>query len=87
MAKQDCDIFKKNGTCDGCRARGPYTLDKLTDKLEIIDPEDMCFKQSAFGSNWFYITEEQIQALRNGKVLYTLDEYGTFIGMNPNKET
>lgn len=49
------------------------------DELEIIDMEDVYNKQSIFGNDFFRITDEQLNALKHGKVLHASDEYGTFI--------
>lgn len=49
------------------------------EELEIIDMKDVYDKQSIFGNDFFRITDEHINALKNGKVLYKLGEYGTFI--------
>lgn len=49
------------------------------EELEIIDMEEVYDKQSIFGNAFFRITDEQLDALKHGKVLYERGEYGIFI--------
>ena len=40
-------------------------------------------KQSLFGNSYFILTKEDVKALKRGRVLYDIDEYGTFIMLDP----
>ncbi len=52
-------------------------------ELEIIDISQVPKKQSLFGNSYFILTKEDVKALKRGRVLYDLDEYGTFIMLDP----
>lgn len=57
-------------------------LEFLNNELEIIDESKVREYCSIFGSSGFEITEEHINALKNGKVLCGKDnEYTIFITM------
>lgn len=47
----------------------------------VVDRNEVCVEGSLYGNYHFKITEEDIQALREGKVLGYVDEYGMFISM------
>lgn len=49
--------------------------------MEIIEPDEICRKSSLFGNYYLSITEKELEALKSGKVLFTIDEYGVFIGL------
>lgn len=57
------------------------SMEEFTEELDITDREAVCQKESFWGNFHFAITEEQIEALKAGKVLYFVDEYGFFIAM------
>ena len=46
----------------------------------------MCCESSLHGNYYFYVTDEDIEALKNGKVLFYVDEYGMFIGYKKGDE-
>ena len=83
---KECDHYSM-GICDKwaewdgrnkCRPSTESWFD-LPDKLEVIEVDEMCRRSSTFGNAFFKITKEQLKALEDGKVLFNLDEYGTFI--------
>ena len=47
--------------------------------LEVCDVEEVCQKTSIWGNDLILINKEQLELLKAGRVLYTVDEYGTFI--------
>lgn len=65
----------------------PSTLDWCDTCLQKCDVDRMCRKSSIFGNLYFYITDEDIKALKNGKILFHVDEYGIFIGYKKGEET
>lgn len=80
-----CDLYSL-GKCkkwDGrnkCRPSTESWFDD-PDKLEVMEMDEMCRKSSIFGNAFFKITKEQLKALEDGKVLFNLAEYGTFIAL------
>ena len=56
------------------------------DKFKIIDKSEIKKHASRFGNYDFEVTQEDLTALQNGKVLSFLDEYGIFVHMK-EKET
>lgn len=68
--------------CERCRryCNGDSSMSNdFTDKLIEIEPKEVCDKMSPWGNFCFVITKEQIEALKNGAILYGRDEYGMFI--------
>ena len=49
------------------------------EQLNIIDMEQVKETQSDYGNNFYKITKEQLELLKQGKVLEGGDEYGVFI--------
>ena len=81
--------FEIDGKCTKWRHKSkckPSQTDYCDEPLTIVEPDRMCEEASIFGNYYFYITEEQIEALRNGKALYSRDEYGTFIAFKKEGE-
>lgn len=80
---KDCDLCSI-GKCKKWDGRNKCRPSDITwfdnpDELQIIEMDEMCRKSSIFGNAFFKITVEELQALIHGKVLFNLDEYGTFI--------
>ena len=83
--EKKCDLMdsigrcKKFGSplrkCENCMAKESWFMDTF----KTCDMENVCRRTSIFGNSYYEITEEDIEALRQGKVLYDIDEYGTFI--------
>lgn len=53
----------------------------MSDVLTHIDKSEIKKNQSLFGNFLFELDEDDLNALKEGKVLYHLDEYGIFIKM------
>ena len=80
----ECDLYvgglcrksrKGKTKCENCRSDKSW----FTDSLGVCDEGEVCIRGSIFGNSYFVITAEQLEQLKQGKVLYDLDEYGTFI--------
>lgn len=57
------------------------------ESFNVIEASETKAYASPLGNSYLIITEEDIQALRNGKVLYHDDgEYGTFIELGSRCE-
>ena len=57
------------------------------ENFNVIEPSEMRDYASPWGNSYLLITEEDIQALRSGKVLHHDDgEYGTFIELGSRCE-
>jgi hypothetical protein len=55
-------------------------MPKFYNDLAIIEPEDIIHSQSKYGNTYTIITPQDIEALKNGKILLIDDgEYGHFI--------
>lgn len=72
---------KKYGGKERCEPSSLEWFDEDTEELEVIEPETMCYRGSIFGNEYFKITAEQLEALKQGKVLFSLGEYGSFIAL------
>ena len=81
-----CRYKTKDGHCTKRRINGICRSSNLSwceDPAKTIDIDRMCEYSSIFGNEYVYITEEQFQALSEGKALYipVNDEYGCFIAL------
>lgn len=55
-------------------------LEHFDEEMGVCELNEVREIQSAWGNSYCYITEEQIKALQEGKVVHHDDgEYGTFI--------
>lgn len=80
---KNCDLLTENGrcrkyemmSCERCESKKEW----FTDPLEVCNVDEVCRNESIFGNGYFRITKKQLDDLQNGKVLYDLSEYGTFI--------
>lgn len=84
MAYKECPGYKETGYCKGywggkCNVTEESISERFNERLEPIDLLDVCPKSSLFGNDCFVITDADIEALKSGKVLCYVDEYGTFI--------
>lgn len=68
-----CQKWRENGKCD------PSTIDWFKDRISQCEMGAVCENGSIFGNECFYLTDEDIDALKAGKVLYYVDEYGIFL--------
>lgn len=57
------------------------SLKDFREEFSVCDIDESCQKESIFGNRYFKIGKEDIEALKEGKVLYYVDEYGTFIAL------
>lgn len=86
----NCDLFK-DGHCTKYRKNGVCIPSEVTwcdEPMMVIEANQICRQSSIFGNYLLCITEEQIEALRNGKVLRNKDaeEYNVFIALKKEKE-
>lgn len=58
----------------------PFTLGSFQNS-NILECEmgQVCRKCSIFGNDFILLTNKEIEALKAGKVLYIVGEYGTFL--------
>lgn len=63
----------RNNKCE------PVTLEAFREEVDQCEMEQVCQNCSIYGNDFVLITDEDIEALKNGKVLYWIDEYGTFL--------
>lgn len=77
-----CKKYHKSRLCKNSRSDASW----FTDELEVCDVGDACRNGSIFGNAFFAITPEQLELLKQGRVLYNLDEYGTFIMLKKEVE-
>lgn len=79
--RENCTLCK-NGKChkwSRVKKCVPTTISVFDEQLDICEVEQVCEKSSIFGNSYFFITDEDIELLKSGKVLFEVDEYGTFI--------
>lgn len=58
----------------------PSDINWCDEKLKVCESNQMCRKSSIFGNFYFQLTDDDIEKLKQGKILFTVDEYGIFIG-------
>ena len=80
----DCRCGKNMDRCskwgDARHKCVPMTIDNfLEESLDRCEIDQVCRNCSIFGNDLIAITDEDIEALKQGKVLYKLDEYGLFL--------
>lgn len=78
---EECDCYI-DGICCKMLKRykcQPASVEWFDEKFEVIEMADVCRNGSIFGNAYFAITDDDIKALKEGKVLFDLDEYGTLI--------
>ena len=84
MEKQECAFFH-DGECEKYRKHGncrQFDIGDFESFFGVMDMSEVCAAASIYGNRLILITEEDIEELRNGKVLSFLDEYGIFIAMD-----
>lgn len=83
MAYKKCPGYMENGCCKGdnrpCRVTKEDIESWFDETLTPIDLPDVCPQQSVFGNSFFVITDKDIEALKKGKVLFAMEEYGVFL--------
>lgn len=80
----DCLCGKNMDRCnkwgDVRRKCVPTTIGDFEEgKLDQCEVDQVCRNCSIFGNDLIAITDADIEALKQGKVLYRLDEYGLFL--------
>lgn len=87
----DCDLLCEGGRCrkfdrrETC-AKRKSNYSWFHDDLKECSIDEVCRRASIFGNSFFRITREQLTELEQGKVLYDIDEYGTFIVLESGVE-
>lgn len=83
----ECKCYN-DGMCllHRCRECKRYSINDFDYQLKECDMEDVCKEVSSYDNYLFEITDEQIDALKSGKVLYFEDEYGYFIAYKGKSE-
>lgn len=84
MKKEECDLYC-NGKCkkfgDSCNYNcNQSSVDWLKEKFNKCEVDEICRVSSIFGNFCFCLTDKDIEYLKNGGILYKLEEYGIFIG-------
>ena len=69
-----CQKFIKDGRCN------PSSAADLEKGFAVCDVTRMCENGSEYGNRYCGITDEDIEKLKNGDILYFVDEYGYFLG-------
>lgn len=86
----NCDVLSPDDkTCTRWRRTHlcePSDASWLDQRMETCEMNQMCRHSSIFGNCYFYLTDEDIEALKSGKVLFYVDEYGVFIGYEPGEK-
>lgn len=54
--------------------------------LRQCEIDQVANKCSIFGNDFICLTDEDIEALKNNKVLYTVGEYGLFLAYRKEKQ-
>ncbi|MCH5315739.1 MAG: hypothetical protein J1E81_07485 [Eubacterium sp.] len=84
-----CDLLNNENECTKSYNLGkpvgpikcvPSDISWCNQRLEICELNQICRNASPFGNYCFYITDDDIEKLKQGKILFDLDEYGIFIG-------
>lgn len=82
--------YLDNGNCTKYRHRTPcdqlngVTLEGF--RLGRCDADEVCRNYSPWGNYCYIITDDDIEALKTGCVLYNVDEYGTFLIYQPSRK-
>lgn len=83
MAYEKYPGYLKNGRCKGnnraCRVTKEGIESWFDETFKPIDVLDVCPEQSIFGNSFFTISDEDVQALKSGKILFVRGEYGIFL--------
>lgn len=80
--ERDDEVRKGQRWCKRKRVWCDGNGNQLCDEpFEVIERREMCAKSSIFGNYYLQLTEENIEALRAGKVLFVGDEYGVLVSM------
>ena len=86
--RKNCELCK-NGKCRKWqkeRVCTPTTISEFYERLRVCDIDEVCEKSSIFGNALFVLDDDDIEALKGGKVLFDIDEYRTFIAYKKDGE-
>jgi hypothetical protein len=74
----------RNGTYSECK---PITADYYINDICMIESHDVCELQSSYGNRYHRITEEDLEELKAGKIIYINDgEYCHFITLKKGEK-
>ncbi|WP_128117965.1 hypothetical protein [Faecalibacterium sp. OF04-11AC] len=83
MAYKKCPGYMENGICSGngqaCHATEEGIQTWFDETFKSCNLIDTCQNRSFFGNSFFVITDEDIEALKHGKVLFARWKYGLFL--------
>lgn len=77
-----CDLLGNENMCKKFDPKiqcVPSDISWCDERLQTIEANEMCRYSSIFGNYFFFINDEDIESLKQGKVLCKIDEYGMFI--------
>ena len=85
---QECQYKTEDGKCKAynlCECK-PSTIDWCNEPVKMIPVDCICKYASYWGNSYYFITEEQLEELKNGKVIYVYDgEYSNFIAVKKRR--
>ena len=86
--RADCSFYK-NGMCNKWRKEHkccPTLIEKFDEVFSTCEIGETCERESIFGNYLYRLTDEDIDALKAGKVLFSVDEYGVFIAYQKKED-
>lgn len=85
-----CKYRKSDGMCEKYKIRRKCAepLIPTFDGIAVIlDRDEVCEHSSIFGNHYIALSEDHIQALKDGKAVAAIDEYGVFLALEkPGEE-
>lgn len=83
MAYKKCPGYMADGKCSGngheCHVTEEGIKTWFDETFKSCNLIDTCQNQSFFGNSFFILTDNDIEALKQGKVLFARGEYGIFL--------
>lgn len=89
---ENCDLLTKTGECKkygASRQKCKYNVSSIEwfdEQFGTCEIDEVCRRASIFGNSYYVISKEDLDDLRAGKVLFSVDEYGTFIILEADSE-
>ena len=86
--RADCRLYK-NGMCNKWRKEykcRPTSIEEFDEVFSTCEIGETCERASIFGNCFYRLTDEDIDALKAGKVLFSVDEYGFFIAYQKKED-
>ena len=80
-----CTKFRKNGKCEPSTSEW-LIRDEYDTPMEYIPTDKMCRYGSIFGNDYIGLSQNDIDRIKNGEVIYISGEYGIFIGFITDEE-